>query len=188
MAPLTLRRPAGDWRTSSETTTAHPRASQVECGVTSVASASTLGFIVTSTTVRRVFLWTVGCIVLALLGGCSSTSSSDATASPTPTHGTPSSSVPVGVTTSGSSSTSPAMGQCTEASILAALPAGSTMDKYDCAIASPSMWAAARVKPGATVFFLEAKAGAWKVYTANKICQASSPRPPKEILAFCPKA
>lgn len=62
------------------------------------------------------------------------------------------------------------------------------MDKYDCAIASPSMWAAARVKPGATVFFLEAKAGAWKVYTAKQMCGASSSRLPKNILAFCPKA
>jgi len=80
------------------------------------------------------------------------------------------------------------MGDCTEVSILAALPAGSTMVKYECAIASPTMWAAARVKPGPTVFFLQTTSGAWKVSTAKQICVTPPVGLPKEILAFCPKA
>ena len=90
--------------------------------------------------------------------------------------------------TSGASSASPAAGECTDASILAALPAGSTMDKYQCATASPWMWAAARVKPGPTVFFLQAKSGAWKVSTAAQACGASSSGLPPEIKVFCTKA
>jgi hypothetical protein len=80
------------------------------------------------------------------------------------------------------------MGQCNEASILAALPAGSTMGKYQCDIASPWMWAAALVKPGPTVFFLQTKGGAWKVSRADQVCGASRQNLPKEVRAFCPKA
>jgi len=80
------------------------------------------------------------------------------------------------------------MGDCTEVSILAALPAGSTMVKYECAIASPTMWAAARVNPGPTVFFLQTTSGAWKVSTAKQICVTPPVGLPKEIQAFCPKA
>jgi hypothetical protein len=80
------------------------------------------------------------------------------------------------------------LGECTEASILKALPAGSTMVKYGCAIASPTMWAAARVKPGPKVYFLQNKGGAWKVSTADQVCGTPPKGLPKEIQAFCPKA
>jgi len=73
------------------------------------------------------------------------------------------------------------------ASLLAALPAGSTMDKFQCAIASPTMWAAARVKPGPTVYFLSITSGAWKVSKTGQVCTTPNKSLPKEILAFCPK-
>ncbi len=129
---------------------------------------------------------------LALLTGCSSGSSGNATTSATRTQGGPSSSgVPirasVNATPSGASTSSPAPGECTEASILAALPPQSTMDKYECAIASPNMWAAARVKPGPRLFFLQTNGGVWKVSTADQLCRTPKANLPPEILAFCPK-
>jgi len=61
------------------------------------------------------------------------------------------------------------------------------MDKFQCAIASPAMWAAARVKPGPTVFFLQSTSGVWKVFKADQVCITPSKGLPKEILGFCPK-
>ena len=61
------------------------------------------------------------------------------------------------------------------------------MDKFECAIASPTMWAAARVKPGPKVFFLQTTTGPWKVSTADKVCGTPKTSLPKEIRAFCPK-
>ena len=79
------------------------------------------------------------------------------------------------------------MSECTEASILAALPAGSTMDKYSCEIVSPWMWAAARVKPGPTVVFLQTKGDTWKKVTTESVCSAPSKGLTNQILAFCPR-
>jgi len=62
------------------------------------------------------------------------------------------------------------------------------MDSYKCEIASPWMWAAARVKPGPRVFFLQNKGAVWKVSTADYVCGAARATIPKEILTFCPKA
>ena len=142
-----------------------------------------------TTVSRTALLVALSGIGLAFLTGCSSASSSGGSTSATPPKGSPSS---VGAATkaptSGATSASLAAGECTEASILAALPVGSTMDKYQCAIVSPWMWAAARVKPGARVFFLQSKTGAWKVYTPEKVCGANKAGLPKEILAFCPEA
>ena len=59
------------------------------------------------------------------------------------------------------------------------------MVKYECAIASPAMWAAARVNPGPVVFFLQTTSGPWKVSTANQICGKPPARLPKEIQAYC---
>jgi hypothetical protein len=50
------------------------------------------------------------------------------------------------------------------------------------------MWAAARVNPGPTVFFLQTTSDAWKVSTAKQICVTPPVGLPKEIQAFCPKA
>jgi hypothetical protein len=40
------------------------------------------------------------------------------------------------------------------------------------------MWAAARVKPGPTVYFLQSTSGAWKVSAADKVCGAPPRGPP----------
>jgi len=61
------------------------------------------------------------------------------------------------------------------------------MDKFECAIASPTMWAAARVKPGLTAYFLQSTGGAWKVSRASQVCGNPSAGLPKEIGAFCSK-
>lgn len=137
---------------------------------------------------RAARLIVVGGTGLGLLSGCSSASSNVATKSATPAQDTTSNYATATATISAGSSAAPAaLGECNKASILAALPAGSTMAKYECAIASPWMWAAARVKPGPTVFFLQATSGAWKVSTAEQLCGTPPKGLPKEISAFCPK-
>jgi hypothetical protein len=121
---------------------------------------------------------------LALLTGCSS----DPSGSAAPTQDRPSSSASSAAKAAAKAPVIAKVGgQCTDASILAALPAKSTMVKYDCAIASPTMWAAARVNPGAKVFFLQSTSGAWKVSKAAKACGATGAKLPKEIKAYCPK-
>ena len=131
----------------------------------------------------RIVAGAVGAV--ALLAGCSSTSSSGSvttstTPDPTSTISTPSTATPTVTTTATSNA-----GECSEASILSALPAKLKLKDFDCAIASPAIWAAARVTSGPEVYFLESTAGPWKLYTSEKICSGAVKGVPKEILAYC---
>lgn len=74
---------------------------------------------------------------------------------------------------------------CTQASILGALPNGSSMVSYKCANVGGTKWAAAKVNPGPTVFFLHANGSTWQVQTADEICGTASAGLPDAILAFC---
>jgi hypothetical protein len=100
------------------------------------------------------------------------------------TTGGSSSSSP-GSPSSSSSSGSGTRSDCSAATILAALPTGATMEQYDCARAGDTEWAAARVEPGNTVFFLQRKAGAWDAMTGDDVCGTASAGLPEDLLAYC---
>jgi hypothetical protein len=73
---------------------------------------------------------------------------------------------------------------CTKSSIEGALPKGSGLVTFDCTIASPAMWAAARVKSGA-VFFLTSAAGPWTVTPGGALCGARRNEVPEELRSYC---
>jgi hypothetical protein len=75
-------------------------------------------------------------------------------------------------------------GLCTTSSIEGALPKGSVLVTFDCTIASPAMWAAARVKTG-SVFFLTSVSGPWTVTPGNALCGARRNEVPEELRSYC---
>ena len=79
------------------------------------------------------------------------------------------------------------LGQCAEDSILQALPDGSTLEGFDCAVVSPAIWAAVRVKEGDKVYFLETTSGPWEIRKVEDVCSKPVKGIPKELLAYCPK-
>lgn len=74
--------------------------------------------------------------------------------------------------------------ECTKSDIGGALPKGSVIVEFECTIASPAMWAAARVKSG-PVFFLSSIAGPWEVTPAKELCGARRKEVPKELRSYC---
>jgi hypothetical protein len=84
-----------------------------------------------------------------------------------------------------SSPTTPATAACTSEAILAALPAGATMQKFTCADVSGKLWAAARVNPGDTVFFLQWNGTEWNAEDSASVCGTASAGLPQSLLAYC---
>ncbi len=84
-----------------------------------------------------------------------------------------------------SSSTSPATAACTSEAILAALPAGAEMQRFTCADVSGKLWAAARVSPGDTVFFLQWNGTKWNAEDSDSVCGTASAGLPSRS---CPTA
>jgi hypothetical protein len=84
-----------------------------------------------------------------------------------------------------SSPTSPATQACTSEAILAALPSGATMQKFTCASVGGKLWAAARVNPGNTVFFLRWNGTKWNAQDAQSICGTASAGLPQSLLSYC---
>jgi len=115
-------------------------------------------------------------VALAAMAGCSSDDEPDTPAS----SSTSSSSTPTSAATSGGG------GDCTEESLLSALPGGATMVKYTCASAGDEQWAAAEVNPGHTVFFLKWNGSSWDAETSDDICGTASAGLPSELLDYCP--
>ena len=74
--------------------------------------------------------------------------------------------------------------ECTKSSIEGALPKDSVVVKFGCAIASPAMWAAARVEAG-SVFFLTSVSGPWKVTAGTELCGAKIKKVPKDLRGYC---
>ena len=66
------------------------------------------------------------------------------------------------------------------------LPAGSSIQTYECALGSPYMWAAARVKSNSEVFFMRSN-GPWVLVKTTKACGSGADRAPKELAVMCPK-
>jgi co-chaperonin GroES (HSP10) len=84
-----------------------------------------------------------------------------------------------------SSPTTPATAACTSEAILAALPAGATMQEFTCADVGGKLWAAARVSPGDTVFFLQWNGTKWNAQDSQSICGAASAGLPQSLLSYC---
>ena len=84
-----------------------------------------------------------------------------------------------------SSPTTPATQACTSEAILAALPAGATMQEFTCANVGGKLWAAARVSPGATVFFLQWNGTKWNAQDSQSICGTASAGLPQSLLSYC---
>ena len=81
--------------------------------------------------------------------------------------------------------TSPATAACTSEAILAALPPGATMQEFTCADVSGKLWAAARVSPGDTVFFLQWNGTQWNAEDSQSICGTASAGLPQSLLSYC---
>ena len=77
---------------------------------------------------------------------------------------------------------------CTSEAILAALPAGATMQKFTCADVGGKLWAAARVSPGNTVFFLRWNGTKWNAQDSQSICGTASAGLPQSLLSYCKAA
>jgi co-chaperonin GroES (HSP10) len=89
---------------------------------------------------------------------------------------------------SSSTSTSPrtpATAACTSEAILAALPSGATMEEFTCADVGGKKWAAARVKPGNTVFFLQWNGTKWNAEDSQAVCGTASAGLPQSLLSYC---
>ena len=123
---------------------------------------------------------------IAALAGCSSSSStSESTPTPTQTAASPVAS-PAPTETETTPTASPTTGDlCTEEAILAAIPEGSEMVKFNCADVSGTQWAAVEVQPGPTVFFLQASGDTWDVSTSDEVCGTASAGLPPELLDYC---
>ena len=87
--------------------------------------------------------------------------------------------------TASSSPTRPVTEACTSEAILAALPAGATMQEFTCANVSGELWAAARVSPGDTVFFLRWNGTRWNAEDSQSICGTASAGLPQSLLSYC---
>ena len=81
--------------------------------------------------------------------------------------------------------TTPVTQACTADAILAALPGGATMEKFDCADVSGQLWAAARVDPGDTAFFLQWNGTAWDAEDSGSVCGTASAGLPQKLLDYC---
>ena len=81
--------------------------------------------------------------------------------------------------------TTPATEACTSEAILAALPGGATMQEFTCADVSGKLWAAARVSPGDTVFFLQWNGTKWNAEDSQSICGTASAGLPQSLLSYC---
>ena len=86
---------------------------------------------------------------------------------------------------SSGTSTSPATAACTSEAILAALPADATMQEFTCADVGGKLWAAARVSPGDTVFFLRWNGTNWNAQDSQSICGTASAGLPQSLLSYC---
>jgi co-chaperonin GroES (HSP10) len=84
-----------------------------------------------------------------------------------------------------SSPTKPVTEACTSEAILAALPGGATMDEFTCADVGGKLWAAARVSPGDTVFFLQWDGTKWSAQDSQSICGTASAGLPQSLLSYC---
>ena len=60
------------------------------------------------------------------------------------------------------------------------------MQKFTCADVAGTPWAAARVEPGTTVFFLQWTGTSWNAEDSDSVCGTASAGLPPKLLAYCP--
>jgi hypothetical protein len=122
---------------------------------------------------------TVG-LTIFFVAGCSSSSSSPS-ASPTAA----STSASESATATGNPTYTPSS-LCSEQAILASVPSGASMVKYNCATVGGVEWAAVKVNPGGTVFFLQAKNGKWAdTIMGSDFCGTANAGMPQVLLDYC---
>lgn len=103
--------------------------------------------------------------------------------SPSPSVDTPIASPTTSPTSSATGSgTTP---NCSSEAIVSALPGGATIEKFDCATVDGTEWAAARVSPGPTVFFLQWDGTKWNAQDSDSVCGTASAGLPEVLLAYC---
>ena len=102
-----------------------------------------------------------------------------------PSRSSPTASRPRHSSPAAATPTTPVTQACTAEAILAALPAGATMEKFTCADVSGKLWAAARVDPGNTVFFLQWNGTAWNAEDSDSVCGTASAGLPQKLLDYC---
>lgn len=118
-----------------------------------------------------------------IIAGCSSSSDDNGGESPEPTATVTETEKPTASPTSTGGSTTSAL--CSEEAILNALPESSEMVSYTCADVAGTEWAAAKVNPGPTVFFLQANGNTWDVSTSDEVCGTASAGLPPSLLDYC---
>ena len=87
-----------------------------------------------------------------------------------------------------SSQASRTKAECSSKAILSALPGGATMQEFTCAKVGDTEWAAARVSPGDTVFFLRWNGTKWNAEDSQSICGTASAGLPQSLLSYCKAA
>lgn len=136
------------------------------------------------TRMQTAALVAAGFLVVGLLGGCTAASSGGGLPPAGTTDGSAAASASSQEAVRPSSTDDIAV--CTEESILSALPEGSKVDKFSCAIASPTMWAAAIVEPSREAVFLQSTVGGWRLSEVDEACGAGANDIPTEIREYCP--
>jgi hypothetical protein len=59
------------------------------------------------------------------------------------------------------------------------------MQEFTCADVGGKLWAAARVDPGETVFFLQWNGSKWNAQDSNSVCGTASAGLPQSLLSYC---
>jgi len=80
------------------------------------------------------------------------------------------------------------LAECTEASISSALPDGVKVERFNCAIVPPTMWAAAIDANSQRAYFLESTVGGWHMSNVDKACGSPGEDIPDEIRDYCPSS
>jgi hypothetical protein len=123
---------------------------------------------------RRILLNLIVVPVLGLVLAFSACGSSPSTSSDTPSRSH---------TTSSTDAKTKA--DCSSQAILSALPGGASMQEFTCAKVGDTEWAAARVSPGDTVFFLRWNGTKWEAEDSQSICGTASAGLPQSLLSYC---
>ena len=122
--------------------------------------------------------------VSVFLSGCLATPSTDGTTAATTSRAT----IGAGPNSASASVDAPsAEGQCSEASIQSSLPNGGTLQDFQCDVASPFMWAAARVEPEGQVVFMRSNGSPWVLVETQEACGSGPSHAPQSLAAMCPK-
>ncbi len=137
---------------------------------------------------KTLMISAVAGLTVVSAAACSSGSSTSASTSPSPSTMTESPIItptPEPTSAEPTGTAKPVGAACTSKGLLAGLPKGATMVKFNCANVGDESWAAVRVNPGPTVYFEKAVGNKWTVLTKGEVCGTASAGLPPSILAYC---